>query len=216
MSIASEIIRIKNNIQNVYQILADKGATLPEVLNSDNLVACAETAQGGASSMVINKTGTTINKGDKVWLNENAQVSGTGFYTKNGLTDYSTFITRNGNCMYTQVDNIFYSITSSGLTEIQTLSTGSAVYLKYMANGTTFLANTSTNTNANYRIDENLVASLPNNYYPICEDLFMKYNTNWYLYKLNLDTFEEVKGWYFENNALTSGNIFIIGNKLYV
>lgn len=53
MSIATEIQRIKDNISNTYTALGEKGATMPEVLNSNNLagtVATVTTGGGGGSS----------------------------------------------------------------------------------------------------------------------------------------------------------------------
>lgn len=42
MTIASEITRIKTNIENTYAKAEEKGATMPEVLNSDALAECIE------------------------------------------------------------------------------------------------------------------------------------------------------------------------------
>lgn len=169
----------------------------------------------GGEIEVINKTGLNITTGDKVWINENAQTAGTSFDLSAGNNKVG-FITRTGNNFYSDQTSRFYSVTSSGLTELKTFGVSDyARGLKYMANGTTFLAPVNSNANS-ARIDENAQAIVPDSYCPICDDLFKIQGRNWYLYKLNLDTFEEVKGWYFENNALTSDNIFIIGNKLYV
>lgn len=52
MSIASEISRIQTNIANTYTALGEKGATMPAVLNSDNLadtVATVTSGGGGGS-----------------------------------------------------------------------------------------------------------------------------------------------------------------------
>lgn len=53
MSIASEITRINNNISNAYTQCNNKGATMPQVQNSDNLsstIASIETGGGGSSA----------------------------------------------------------------------------------------------------------------------------------------------------------------------
>ena len=42
MTIASEITRIKTNIENAYTKAEEKGATMPELLNSDGLAECIE------------------------------------------------------------------------------------------------------------------------------------------------------------------------------
>lgn len=47
MTIASEIQRIKTNIANAYTNAESKGATLPEVQNSDNLATCINSISGG-------------------------------------------------------------------------------------------------------------------------------------------------------------------------
>ena len=51
MTIASEVTRIKTNIAQAYTALEEKGATIPEVKNSDNLSDVIESiATGGAAS----------------------------------------------------------------------------------------------------------------------------------------------------------------------
>ncbi len=51
MSIASEITRIKTNISNAYTKLEEKGATIPEAKNSENLTACIDSVSvGGGGS----------------------------------------------------------------------------------------------------------------------------------------------------------------------
>lgn len=40
MTIASEIQRIKTNIENAYTSCENKGATIPEIQNSANLATC--------------------------------------------------------------------------------------------------------------------------------------------------------------------------------
>ncbi len=49
MTIASEIQRIKTNIEDTYTALSNKGATLPEIQNSDNLASCVYTIPAGSS-----------------------------------------------------------------------------------------------------------------------------------------------------------------------
>ena len=53
MTIGTEITRIKTNIENAYTALGEKGATMPEVQNSDNLaetVGSVSAGSGGESS----------------------------------------------------------------------------------------------------------------------------------------------------------------------
>lgn len=47
MTVASEITRIKTNIANAYNSASEKGATLPDVQNSDNLATCISSITGG-------------------------------------------------------------------------------------------------------------------------------------------------------------------------
>lgn len=49
MTVASEITRIKTNIANAYNSASEKGATLPDVQNSDNLADCISSITGGGS-----------------------------------------------------------------------------------------------------------------------------------------------------------------------
>lgn len=49
MTIAEQILRIKDNISSAYAKAEEKGATLPEVLNSDNLPSTIESITGGGS-----------------------------------------------------------------------------------------------------------------------------------------------------------------------
>lgn len=53
MTIASEITRIKTNIENTYTALEEKGATMPEVQNSANLADTVATVSTGGGSGVV-------------------------------------------------------------------------------------------------------------------------------------------------------------------
>jgi len=50
MSIQSEIARINNNVAQTYSALEEKGASMPETQNSDNLAKTARSVSGGVSS----------------------------------------------------------------------------------------------------------------------------------------------------------------------
>ena len=60
MTIASEITRIKTNIANAYTSASGKGATLPDVQNSENLASCIDSITGGGSGGSSSKYGATI------------------------------------------------------------------------------------------------------------------------------------------------------------
>ena len=49
MTISSEIIKLKNNIENIYLKLQEKGATIPEVKNLYNILATIDTISTGGS-----------------------------------------------------------------------------------------------------------------------------------------------------------------------
>ena len=63
MSIANEITRIKNNIQNAFNKAIEKGATPPTTQNSDNLASCIESITGGSGGGTVEK-GLVINSWD--------------------------------------------------------------------------------------------------------------------------------------------------------
>ena len=60
MSIASEITRIKTNIDNAYTALEAKGATIPSDKNSANLASTVNTISGGGSSGETNYLGRIV------------------------------------------------------------------------------------------------------------------------------------------------------------
>ncbi|MBO7735224.1 MAG: hypothetical protein J6S67_21850 [Methanobrevibacter sp.] len=72
MTIASEIQRIKTNIENAYDALENLGATMPATEDTDHLVGTINTISGGGGDEItaMNKTGSDITAGDKVWLNQ--------------------------------------------------------------------------------------------------------------------------------------------------
>lgn len=53
MTIASEITRIKTAIADAYIACQDMGATMPAVLNSDNLEQCIASISGGGSPATV-------------------------------------------------------------------------------------------------------------------------------------------------------------------
>ena len=173
-------------------------------------------SSGGAGDTVtaINKTGAVINEGDKVWLQKDAQVDdayyNVGSVSSLGITP--VFITRTGDYVYFG-KNGFYKI-DNGITLSNNLVKNYSYYLRYMDNGTIFVTRNLFSGDDAARVDDNLVTTC-SGYVPICKNYFIKNNTNWYLHKLNLDTFAEEGGWYFENNALKSTSFFIIDDRLY-
>lgn len=56
MSVQSEINRIKSNIEDAYDALAAKGATMPQTQNSDNLAQTAQSINLESEHKYITKT----------------------------------------------------------------------------------------------------------------------------------------------------------------
>lgn len=56
MSVQSEINRIKSNIEDAYDALASKGATMPQTQNSDNLAQTAQSINLESEHKYITKT----------------------------------------------------------------------------------------------------------------------------------------------------------------
>ena len=52
MTIADEIQRIKTNIENAYTVCNNKGATIPQDQNSDNLADCINSITGDGEGLL--------------------------------------------------------------------------------------------------------------------------------------------------------------------
>lgn len=61
MTIASELTKLNTNMQNAYTACDNKGATLPQAQNMDNLATCISSISGGSSPVItsLNVTPTT-------------------------------------------------------------------------------------------------------------------------------------------------------------
>lgn len=81
MTISNEIIRIKNNVKNVYDALEAKGVTLPETKTTDNIVATMNGEFGGVSLEVVNNQDKTITENGQYTADEG--YSGLGTITVN-------------------------------------------------------------------------------------------------------------------------------------
>ena len=70
MTIASEIQRIKTNIENAYDALENLGATMPATEDTDHLVGTINTISGGGGDEIsaVNKSGSAVTAGEKVWV----------------------------------------------------------------------------------------------------------------------------------------------------
>lgn len=88
MTIASEIQRIKTNIENAYDALENLGATMPATEDTDHLVSTIQTVSGDGQTQiktVTNATGSAVSSGDKVWVNGNQIVDYIDVDTVSGI-----------------------------------------------------------------------------------------------------------------------------------
>lgn len=109
---------------------------------------------------VVNKTGTTINEGDKVWLNENIQTAGTTFTMNAGdstaVSSYGTFIDREG--LVGWIYNRFYSLNNDTATQIGTTSgfkattSASATTVRYGPESSIFVSSGRCDSRATYAV----------------------------------------------------------------
>lgn len=134
----------------------------------------------GEQVTAINKTGTVITTGQKVWLNENAQIQGSNYNLANlSVTDasYVGLISRTGN--FGWCANKLYSIGSDTATYISDLSTKNGYLFKYMDNGSVFKCYGANCQGQATRVDENAQYIL-DTAYPLSGNLFYRYTTGDY------------------------------------
>lgn len=133
MTVASEITRIKTNIANAYNSASEKGATLPDVQNSDNLATCISSITGGGSSGSSSKYGVSIDDilGDVDNNGVLQQTTGSFNVVFNGVKDvgekglYCKFYASSiANCSFPDLENATgkrafeYAFDNSTLSEI--------------------------------------------------------------------------------------------------
>ena len=149
---------------------------------------------GGATVTAINKTGTTITAGSKVWLNENVQTEGSNYNLSSlTITDTSLvgLISRTGN--FGWCANKLYSIGSESATFISDLSTRAGYLYKYMDNGSVFKCYGANYQGQATRIDENAQYVL-NEAYPLSGNLFYRNISNkGHIQEINLEDGSVVK-----------------------
>ena len=86
MTIGTEITRIKTNIENAYTALGEKGATMPEVQNSDNLAETvgSVSADGGGEMRGHWAVPPAYTKFDKI-MEEDAGIKGLNYTSRIGF-----------------------------------------------------------------------------------------------------------------------------------
>lgn len=175
MSIADAIRQVKNKIDNVYKVLEEAGATIPEDKNLDNLQITIESKPGGETVMAY-YNGTDIEEGKKVLLTKVGYqaltddtllpnpptdsdgrtiyvkgISENGYiqaYAKKGLTSYAGLVY---DIVNGSVDTSSYSsVTSSQLYGLPISMNNGAILVRTYFNDMTF--NTSYSSNATYGI----------------------------------------------------------------
>lgn len=107
----------------------------------------------GATVTAINKTGSTITTGQKVWLNENAQTQGSSYQIENiassAVANSSGVLSRSGTFAWR--NNYLFSIGADSATNIGSF-TGNASRVKYGINDSVFIMDQYDS----YRIDETI------------------------------------------------------------
>lgn len=73
MSVSEQIKRIKNNIKNAFNTLAEKGVILPNVLSSDNLATTINNLGLGADELKEYESISDTILGSKELYNENIE-----------------------------------------------------------------------------------------------------------------------------------------------
>ena len=132
MSIATEIQKLQTNLSNSYASCSSKGATLPTNQNFDNLASTIDSISGGggggATITAVNKTGSAISAGQKVWLNDGGQVQGSSYqmYGSSGTSTYyqayQNIIDQTG--LYGNRSPNLYALTNTQANLIQSTTSG--------------------------------------------------------------------------------------------
>ena len=171
---------------------------------------------GGATVKAVNKTGLTINKGNKVWLSEDVRVGNTYFLTGTGATDGSQMGVISTTGLSAVISRSLYTISNDGkLTSIKSSGRFSEIY--YV--GDYVLGNYSTESTQVLKSNDCL--TLTGKYTPIenSDNLFTKRQDTNHIYKIDLETGDIVQTWTggSDINALSTANwAYQIGNSVVV
>lgn len=120
---------------------------------------------GGATVTAINKTGTTLTAGSKVWLNENVQTANTSYQLPSSGTNMGCVICRTGTYGYSPYNT--YSLTDTTATKQVSITAQYWDKLRYADNGAMFLMRDSNS----WRIDEQAQYTI--SFIPIGGDMFV-------------------------------------------
>ena len=119
----------------------------------------------GEQVTAINKTGSLITTGQKLWLNENVQSANTSYQMPYIGSNKGCFICRTGT--YGYASNSTYSLTDTTATKQVSISADYWNKLRYADNGAMFVSKDATC----WRIDEQAQYTI--NFIPIGGDMFM-------------------------------------------
>ena len=171
---------------------------------------------GGATVKAVNKTGLTINKGDKVWLSEDVKTGNTYFLTGTAVTDGSQMGVISTTGLSAVISRSLYTISNDGtVTSIK--SSGRFSEINYV--GDYVLGNYSTDSTQVLKSNDCL--TLKGKYIPIenSDNLFAKRQDTNHIYKIDLETGDIVQTWTGGSDINALGDFswaYQIGNSVVV
>lgn len=172
--------------------------------------------KGAEKIEAVNKTGSSIAKGDKVWVNENYQGEGNKYaltYMTSGGSTFGGCIDRTGT--FGVANGGGYNIGETQGTFAYTVSGGNPKVLFYGDDNS--ILTCAGDGNRIYRIDGKAQFALnPSTIKSFCSKyLFTTYNSV-LLRELNMTTGEYVKQWYFSTIGTSStASVVVVDNTVY-
>lgn len=170
---------------------------------------------GGVTLTAVNKTGASVNVGDKVWINSNVQTAGGNYKLDNygGGSSKCPVISRTGNFGWNY--SYLLSIGAEAATNIGSF-TSQSLGIRYLADNSMFLDNNRVDDTAQYALSATGVS----NFHPIGDDLCYgndQGTNNYHFYKINMANGEILQTWNIANTptAGTYNVMSVIGNKIY-
>ncbi|MBE6451116.1 MAG: hypothetical protein E7016_04045 [Alphaproteobacteria bacterium] len=186
------------------------------MIGKTNVISQIGAGDGTSATLtIVNKTGSTINKGDKVWLNEDVRTADTNFllgsYANN--TTKCGVISPNGLCAV--ADSKLYLIEDDVSSYVK--SAGGFVYIRY--NGPYVISYNGPSGTASQILSSNDIVSLDGGYRYIenSDGLFVK-NKGTKVYKFDLTTGDLLQTWDYGDyiNPDNMGAYYQYGNSIIV
>ena len=175
-----------------------------------------EVQNNGEIVTAINKTGSAVNVGDKVWLSENVKTGNTYFLTGTATTDGSQTGVISTTGLSAVISRSLYTISNDGtVTNIKSSGRFSNIY--YV--GDYVLGNYSTDSTQVLKSNDCL--TLKGKYIPIenSDNLFAKRQDTNHIYKIDLETGDIVQTWTGGSDINALGDFswaYQIGNSVVV